>query len=66
MHAGVYARARIGEGEGVFRDKEVGALVSDLLSPFTYSHRPVHHSLEQYTPFLLQTRTRVRQIHHQK
>ena len=23
------------------------------------THRPIHHSLEQYTPFLLQTRTRV-------
>ena len=26
------------EGEEVFRDKEVGALMSDLLTPFTYSH----------------------------
>ena len=27
-----------GEGKEVFRDKEVGALMSDLFSPFTYSH----------------------------
>ena len=29
------------------------------------THRPIHHSLEQYTPFLLQSRTRVHRIRHQ-
>ena len=28
--------------------------------------RTIHHSLEQYTPFLLQTGTRVRQIRHKR
>ena len=30
------------------------------------THSPIHHSLEQYTSFLLQTRTCVSQIHHQR
>ena len=30
------------------------------------THRPIHHSLEQYTPSLLQTSTRVHRIRHQR
>ena len=30
------------------------------------THRPIHHSLEQHTPFLLQTRTRVHRIRHRR
>jgi len=41
-----------GEGEEVFRDQEVGALMSDLLAPFTYSHLSSTSQDEDVDPHL--------------
>ena len=41
-------------------------LINPCVDGDNETNRPIHHSLEQYTPFLLQTRARVHRIRHQR